>query len=122
MIKYNKYHYFISFYNYNHYLLILQAPCPDVYRGIYRTSDLPEGSDLGKMYGDSVGEICQEVVTKLRNINNKSGEKILNGVSVNDDMRAPKRGEGVCAFFAESLISCGGQVVLPSGYLEAAYK
>ena len=29
---------------------------------------------------------------------------------------------GVAAFIAESLLSCGGQIELPSGYLEAAYR
>jgi 4-aminobutyrate aminotransferase-like enzyme/Ser/Thr protein kinase RdoA (MazF antagonist) len=31
------------------------------------------------------------------------------------------RGRGVAAFFCESLLSCGGQIVLPPGYLEHAY-
>jgi 4-aminobutyrate aminotransferase-like enzyme/Ser/Thr protein kinase RdoA (MazF antagonist) len=30
-------------------------------------------------------------------------------------------GGGVAAFFCESLLSCGGQIVLPAGYLSAAY-
>jgi 4-aminobutyrate aminotransferase-like enzyme/Ser/Thr protein kinase RdoA (MazF antagonist) len=30
-------------------------------------------------------------------------------------------GRGVAAFFCESLLSCGGQIVLPEGYLRAAY-
>ncbi len=32
------------------------------------------------------------------------------------------RGTGPCAFIAESIISCGGQVVLPAGYLEESYR
>ena len=31
------------------------------------------------------------------------------------------QGRGVGAFVAESLLGCGGQVVLPPGYLQAAY-
>ena len=31
------------------------------------------------------------------------------------------RKTGVCAFIAESLLGCGGQIVLPDGYLEEAY-
>jgi 4-aminobutyrate aminotransferase-like enzyme len=31
-------------------------------------------------------------------------------------------GGGVAAFFCESLLSCGGQIVLPDGYLQAAYS
>ena len=30
-------------------------------------------------------------------------------------------GRRVCAFFAESMLSCGGQVVLPAGYLRGVY-
>jgi 4-aminobutyrate aminotransferase-like enzyme len=32
------------------------------------------------------------------------------------------RSRGVAAFFCESLLSCGGQVVLPPGYLAEAYR
>jgi len=32
------------------------------------------------------------------------------------------RGRGVAAFFAESLLGCGGQIVLPDGYLSAAFQ
>ncbi len=32
-----------------------------------------------------------------------------------------REGRGVAAFFCESLLSCGGQIVLPDGYLQAAY-
>ncbi|KAL6747168.1 PLP-dependent transferase [Haematococcus lacustris] len=31
-------------------------------------------------------------------------------------------GGRVCAFFAESILSCGGQVVMPPGYLKAVYE
>ncbi|MDR6294190.1 MULTISPECIES: aminotransferase class III-fold pyridoxal phosphate-dependent enzyme [Inquilinus] len=34
---------------------------------------------------------------------------------------AAKAGRGVAAFIAESILSCGGQIVLPDGYLKAAY-
>ncbi len=32
------------------------------------------------------------------------------------------RGRRVAAFFAESLLGCGGQIVLPAGYLQAAFQ
>ena len=32
------------------------------------------------------------------------------------------RGQGVCAFIAESALSCAGQIILPDGYLEAVYQ
>ncbi len=31
-------------------------------------------------------------------------------------------GEGVCAFISESALGCGGQIILPDGYLDAAYR
>jgi 4-aminobutyrate aminotransferase-like enzyme/Ser/Thr protein kinase RdoA (MazF antagonist) len=37
-----------------------------------------------------------------------------------DALRA--RGRGVCAFIAEPLLGCGGQIVLPDGYLAEAYR
>ena len=35
-------------------------------------------------------------------------------------MRVREAGGRVCAFFSESILSCGGQVVLPPGYLQVA--
>uniref|UniRef100_A0A1B6E588 Alanine--glyoxylate aminotransferase 2-like n=2 Tax=Clastoptera arizonana TaxID=38151 RepID=A0A1B6E588_9HEMI len=65
------------------------APSPDIYRGKYRDIDYPS-EDLGKKYADDV----QQILKKLR-----------------DD------GREVCAFFAESLQSCGGQIIPPPNYL-----
>jgi 4-aminobutyrate aminotransferase-like enzyme len=31
-------------------------------------------------------------------------------------------GDGLCAFIAESLMSCAGQIVYPAGYLDAAFR
>src|SRR5699024_1140042 len=33
-----------------------------------------------------------------------------------------EKGEGICAFIAESLLSCGGQVIPPKNYLKEVYK
>lgn len=35
-------------------------------------------------------------------------------------MRVREAGGRVCAYFSESILSCGGQVVLPPGYLQVA--
>ena len=35
---------------------------------------------------------------------------------------AHKAGGRICAFYCESILSCGGQVVLPAGYLQDVYK
>lgn len=67
------------------------APCPDVYRGKYRDCDYPDGTDLGQLY-------AQEV------------QRILD--------RSPT---GVAAFIAESLQSCGGQIIPPPDYFRRVY-
>lgn len=35
---------------------------------------------------------------------------------------AAKKNGGVCAFIAESLQSCGGQIIPPEGYLKSVYE
>lgn len=47
------------------------------------------------MYADEVGKLCKEAKDK-------------NG--------------GVCAFIAESLQSCGGQIIPPDGYLKKVFE
>ncbi|XP_038222834.1 alanine--glyoxylate aminotransferase 2-like [Zerene cesonia] len=72
------------------------APVPDIYRGKYtHPNDSQSEEDLGKLYADEVGKLCKEATQK-------------NG--------------GVCAFIAESLQSCGGQIFPPDGYLKRAYE
>ncbi|CAH0762666.1 unnamed protein product [Bemisia tabaci] len=71
------------------------APCPDTYRGKYRASDYPPGTDLGAKYADDVRLLIKKAVDSNRTIS---------------------------AFFAESLMSCGGQVILPPNYLRNVYR
>lgn len=72
------------------------APVPDVYRGKYvHPIDSYSHEELGRMYADEIGTICNEV---------------------------KKKSGGVCAFIAESLQSCGGQIVPPNGYFARAYE
>jgi len=75
-------------------LLSTQASSPDVYRGKYRDVDCP-GSDLGKMYAD---EICG-IIKKAR-----------------------EDGRTIAAFIAESIQSCGGQIIPPDNYLRNVYR
>jgi ethanolamine-phosphate phospho-lyase len=75
-------------------VLSTQASSPDVYRGKYRDVDLP-GSDLGNMYAD---EICG-IIKKAH-----------------DD------GRSIAAFIAESIQSCGGQIIPPDNYLRNVYR
>ena len=71
-----------------------QAPCPDTYRGKYRTVDYP-GIDLGEKYANDIREIC---------------------------LKARSNGRSICAFIGESLQSCGGQIIPPQNYLRNVYK
>ncbi len=51
----------------------------------------------------------------------KVGEKYAHEVQlIIDDLQ--KKGKGLAAFFAESIVGCGGQVVLPKSYLKKVYK
>jgi ethanolamine-phosphate phospho-lyase len=71
-----------------------QAPCPDAYRGIFRDNEYtPE--ELGKKYADEVKGIIKA---------------------------AHDSGRNIAAYIAESLQSCGGQVILPPGYLRQVYR
>ena len=71
-----------------------QAPCPDSYRGVYRSSEHSPGK-LSLLYAETV----QVLLTK-----------------------AKARGRAIAAYIAESLQSCGGQIVYPPGYLQAVYR
>lgn len=70
------------------------ASSPDVYRGKYRDVDFP-GSDLGKMYADEISGIIKKA---------------------HDD------GRSIAAFIAESIQSCGGQIIPPDSYLRNVYR
>lgn len=64
------------------------APCPDVYGGKFTDKMYPD-ADMGALYAQPIEEICQKQLAK---------------------------GQGVAAFIAESLQSCGGQILPPAGY------
>lgn len=70
------------------------APVPDVYRGKYRDIDHPN-EEPGVLFANDV----KDIVDKLS-----------------------KEGKKPSAFIAESLQSCGGQIILPKKYLSEVYK
>lgn len=70
------------------------APSPDAYRGKYNTGAHPE-DQIGHLYAKDVKEICDKIREKS---------------------------DGVCAFIAESLISCGGQIIPPKDYFAECYR
>lgn len=69
------------------------APSPDVYGGEFKDKHHPD-KDMGEVYANSVAKICQNL---------------------------KDQGKGVAAFIAESLQSCGGQIIPPEGYFKSAY-
>lgn len=70
------------------------APVADVYRGKYTDKDYSL-EELSEKYADEVKQLCD---------------------------KATKKSGGVCLFVAESMQSCGGQIVYPPGYLRQVYK
>ncbi|XP_045137487.1 ethanolamine-phosphate phospho-lyase-like isoform X2 [Portunus trituberculatus] len=70
------------------------APVADIYRGKYTDKDYTI-EQLSEKYADEVKMLCQ---------------------------KSSKEGGQVCIFFAESMQSCGGQIVFPPGYLRQVYK
>lgn len=75
------------------------APVPDVYRGKHRTGAQGEGGpteqELAHLYAGEVGDIIKKL----------EGE-----------------GKAPAAYIAESLQSCGGQIIFPQGYLQEVYS
>ncbi|XP_059489588.1 5-phosphohydroxy-L-lysine phospho-lyase [Neocloeon triangulifer] len=70
------------------------APSPDGYRGQYTKENYP-GEDLGSLYSEEVRALCKE---------------------------AKNSGRSVAGFIAESMQSCGGQIIPPANYFRNVYK
>ncbi|NKB77999.1 MAG: aminotransferase class III-fold pyridoxal phosphate-dependent enzyme [Gammaproteobacteria bacterium] len=75
-----------------------KANIPDGFRGPYRSSNTGISTSKGLM---------------------RIGEKYA--ALVNDALNDAEKRGGAAAFIAESVLGCGGQIVLPEGYLEAVY-
>ena len=73
------------------------APMPDVYRGRHRRGQGLTDIELGRRYADDVAHAAAR-------------------------LDAGSGGPGVAAFVAEPILSCGGQIEPPPGYLEAAFR
>jgi ethanolamine-phosphate phospho-lyase len=70
------------------------ASCPDSYRGKHRL-DIDSGSSSSEEVGALYAQEIQEIV---------------------------ERTGGVGTFIAESVVGCGGQIILPDGYLRRCYE
>ncbi|XKL63795.1 hypothetical protein PGB90_006159 [Kerria lacca] len=71
------------------------ASVPDTYNGRYRRQSDDENTDFGLLYAKEVENIIKNVQIRNRKI---------------------------AAFIAESLLSCAGQILLPSNYLRNVYQ
>ncbi|GBN22172.1 Ethanolamine-phosphate phospho-lyase [Araneus ventricosus] len=69
------------------------AALPCSYRGLFTTEEY--GIEVGQRYAENVRNVIDKIHTQERQL---------------------------AAFFAESMVSCGGQVLLPKGYLAQVYK
>ncbi len=76
---------------------VRMAPMPDLFRGIHRG---PE-REVAPLYAAHVGEAARALETEPTWFGD--------------------RPPGAAAFFHESILSCGGQIPLPAGYLAASY-
>ncbi|XP_022685690.1 5-phosphohydroxy-L-lysine phospho-lyase-like [Varroa jacobsoni] len=70
------------------------GPLPCEYRGKHQRSQLGPQANIGEMYADEIGQILRKIESE---------------------------GRKPAAFICESLISCGGQVILPDNYLKTVY-
>ena len=73
------------------------APTPDAYRGRHRRGQGPSDVDLGRRYADDAARAAAR-------------------------LDAAGAAPGVAAFIAEPILSCGGQIEPPPGYLNAAFR
>lgn len=71
-----------------------QASCPDSYRGKFNRFNAP-ADDIKDNYVSEIQSITQKVKDE---------------------------GRGIACFIAESLQSCGGQVIPPDGYFQDVYR
>ncbi|XP_057667180.1 alanine--glyoxylate aminotransferase 2-like [Diorhabda carinulata] len=69
------------------------APIPDSYRGKYRDTEYTKDK-IGHAYAEDVRILCEKV---------------------------QETGRGISAFIAESMLSCGGQVIPPKNYFSEVY-
>src|SRR5262249_2847939 len=79
---------------------------PDRFRGPYRAND----PDAGRKYAQHIAAAIEKLGS-LPRLYQAPGADVQ-----------WKKERGVAAFICEGILSCGGQVVLPPGYLQGAYR
>lgn len=75
-------------------LIKSKVACPDTYRGKYTVTKNPK-EDLARLYANEIDDVIEKVHLD---------------------------GKRVAAYIAESLQSCGGQIIPPDNYLNNVYK
>ena len=84
------------------------VPMPDVYRGEYRRSD----PQAGEKYARYVKEAIRQTV----------GADLSCPPPIYRPPSQPQNGSNIAAIICESLLGCGGQIVLPDNYLKEVYR
>ena len=93
---------------------VAAAAMPDSYRGPYRRGQGHSDEELGVLYAGEVARAAARL---------NSGQPAP--LRVDDPRSRPAgtaRAPGVAAFLAEPILSCGGQIEPPPGYLAAAFE
>ena len=76
-----------------------KVPMPDPFRGIHRKPEYQQAVSGAACLGDFYASFIRTAIAD-----------------------ADSEGQGFAAFICESILSCGGQIVLPEGFLPAAYS
>ena len=101
-----------------------KVPMPDVYRGEYKQNDLQAGEKYAR-YVETILEINGEPRGRPQ------GSPLLTtplpplqryGRTSPTISEIHKNQDNIAAFICESLLGCGGQIVLPENYLKEAYS
>ena len=91
------------------------APMPDTYRGRHRREQGITDRELGRRYADEVAQAAAR-------LQGETGGTGASGGPSSADGDGPAAAPGVAAFIAEPILSCGGQIEPPEGYLAAAFE
>ncbi|XP_060575396.1 ethanolamine-phosphate phospho-lyase-like [Ruditapes philippinarum] len=95
----------------------ITSTLPDKLNVVYMCNSGSEANDLALRLARHYTK-AKEIITMDQG---RSWEKYAN--EVGDICKViQSRGKHVCAFIAESMQSCGGQIVFPPGYLQKVYR
>jgi len=98
------------------------APMPDVYRGEYKRND----PQAGEKYASHIKEAIKQTVGADLSCPPPIYRPLSPSSSIPPELdrppSQPQNGDNVAAFICESLLGCGGQIVLPDNYLKEVYR